>query len=176
MKDEKVSLPRIMLLHPAIRNIVIAKIEEAEQVIEPNLAIRVVQGLRDIEEQNAIFNQPHDGKDNDGDGKIDEADEFVSKAKGGQSYHNYGLAIDICWLFLQPDGTYKYDDKKSWAQGGNFRKVINIFKEAGFTWGGDFKSIPDGPHFEKTFGYNWRELLEKYNNKDFITGTNYVKL
>ena len=165
MKDESISQPRIDLLHPAIREEVKNLIEQAEGVVDETLAIRVVQGLRTIEEQDALYAQ---GRTIPGS--------IVTKAKGGSSYHNYGLAIDICWLYKDDNGDYKYDDVKSWKQGGNFRKVIEIFKAAGYTWGGDFKSIPDGPHFEKTFGHNWRDLLDKYNNNDFITGTKYVNL
>jgi peptidoglycan L-alanyl-D-glutamate endopeptidase CwlK len=165
MKDEKVSQPRIELLHPSIREEVKYLIEQAETVVDETLAIRVVQGLRTIEEQDALYAQ---GRTTPGS--------IVTKAKGGSSYHNYGLAIDICWLYKQDDGSYKYDDVKSWKQGGNFRKVIEIFKASGYTWGGDFKSIPDGPHFEKTFGLNWRDLLEKYNNNNFITDTKYVNI
>ncbi len=175
MKD-KISEKRVALLHPKIKDEVKQLIEKAESIVDDNLAIRVVQGLRTIDEQNKIFNQPHDGIDNDGDGKIDERDEFVSKAKGGASYHNYGLAIDICWLFKQPDGTYKYDESKSWKTGPNFFKVIKIFKEAGYTWGGDWKTIIDTPHFEKTFGLSWKQLYAKYQNKDFITNTQYVNI
>ena len=165
MKDEKISLPRVWQLHPKIKDEVLALIDAAEKVVDPNLAIRIVQGLRTIEEQNALYAQ---GRTTPGS--------IVTNAKGGSSYHNYGLAIDICWLFADANGEYQYNDKKSWAQGGNFRKVINIFKEAGYTWGGDFKSIPDAPHFEKTFGHNWRDLLQMVEDKKFITGTNYVNI
>jgi len=162
---DKISEDRIKLLHPKIREEVKKIIEEAETVVDNNLAIRIVQGLRTIEEQDALYAQ---GRTTPGS--------VVTKAKGGSSYHNYGLALDICWLFLQPDGTYKYDDKKSWATGANFLKVIRIFKSHGYTWGGDFKSITDEPHFEKTFGYNWRDLKSKYDGKDFIPNTKYVNI
>ena len=46
----------------------------------------------------------------------------------------------------------------------------------GIFWGGNFKKFKDFPHFEMTFGNGWRELLAKYNNKDFIAGTNYVNI
>ena len=46
----------------------------------------------------------------------------------------------------------------------------------GIFWGGNFKKFKDFPHFEMTFGNGWRELLTKYNNKDFIAGTNYVNI
>ena len=32
----------------------------------------------------------------------------------------------------------------------------------------------DNPHIENRFGYHWKELLVKYQNKEFIPGTQYV--
>ena len=164
MKD-KISEERISHLHPKLGEELKQLIEKAESIVDDNLAIRVVQGLRTIEEQNDLYAQ---GRTKPGS--------IVTNAKGGSSLHNYGLAIDICWLYKQPDGSYKYDDKKSWKTGPNFFKVIKIFKEAGFTWGGDFKSIVDEPHFEKTFGLSWKQLYAKYDKKDFIPNTQYVNI
>lgn len=175
MKD-KISEGRVALLHPAIRDEVKDLIEKAEGLIDSNLAIRVVQGLRTFEEQNALYNQPFDKKDNDGDGKVDEADECVTKAKAGSSYHNYGLAIDFCFLWLNDKEQYVYDEERSWLTGKNHAKVVKVFKDAGYVWGGDFKSIVDKPHFEKSFGKGWRELQAKHLAGDFINGTRYVRL
>lgn len=55
----------------------------------------IIQARRTIAYQNSLYNQPYDGKDNDRDGRIDEADEKVTAAKGGQSPHNFGLAADF---------------------------------------------------------------------------------
>ena len=73
---------------------------------------------------------------------------------------------------LSWDINYDFDKDgiKDWME------VVSPFKALGYTWGGDFKSIPDSPHLEKSFGYNWRDLLAKYNNNDFIPGTKYVRL
>jgi peptidoglycan L-alanyl-D-glutamate endopeptidase CwlK len=178
MKDS-ISIPRVELLHPKLRNEVKQLIEKAESIIDNNLAIRVVQGLRTIEEQNKIFNQPTDGIDNDGDGKIDERDEFVSRAKGGASYHNYGLAIDITFLYYNElTKKYEYREKDSWIVGKNHLKLQTIFKEYGWKWGGDFKSIKDTPHFERTFGHNIEYCRSKYNSDDIFFNNNikYIKI
>jgi peptidoglycan L-alanyl-D-glutamate endopeptidase CwlK len=55
-------------------------------------------------------------------------------------------------------------------------EVVNILKSHGWTWGGDWKSFKDAPHFEKTFGHTWKTLLPKHNAKEFIPGTSYIKL
>lgn len=159
MKDQ-ISLQRVSNLHPKAREIFKAFVEEIEKV--HNTTFRVAQGLRTFAEQQAIYDQPHDGKDNDGDGKVDEADEKVSNAIAGKSYHNYGLAIDIVEL---------KNGKINW----NFQysKLAPIAQKYGLTWGGNWN---DNPHYEIKFGYKIADLLKKYNAKDFIAGTQYVNL
>lgn len=172
MRDAQVSLPRAMLLHPAIRQVVIDTITAIEIAsFPPTVRIRIVQGLRTIDEQNALFAQ---GRTTPG--------KIVTNARGGRSFHNYGLAFDFAIMYdkdgngsfetLSWDVNYDFDKdgKKDWME------VVNVFKSLGFAWGGDFTTIEDDPHIEKVFGYSWRELLAKYNAKQFITGTNYVKL
>jgi peptidoglycan L-alanyl-D-glutamate endopeptidase CwlK len=43
---------------------------------------------------------------------------------------------------------------------------VEVFKEAGYTWGGDFKELNDAAHFEKTFGHSWKELYSKRELND----------
>ena len=52
-------------------------------------------------------------------------------------------------------------------------EVVKVFKDAGYTWGGNWK-FTDNPHFEKRG--DWKNLLVKYNKKDFIPGTKYVNI
>lgn len=161
MKDA-VSIQRVKLLHPAIRDEVAELIGKIE--INNPFVIRIVQGLRTIDEQNALYAQ---GRTKPGD--------IVTNAKGGSSYHNYGLAFDFCLLY---DGKISWDTNFDGDKDGqkDWQEVVQMFKNNGYTWGGDFHSIPDAPHLEKTFGHNWRELLEKYNKKDFIPNTIYINL
>lgn len=56
---------------------------------------RITSGLRTYAEQDTLYEQPRDGKDNDGDGMVDEADEKVTNARAGESWHNFGVAWDI---------------------------------------------------------------------------------
>lgn len=135
MKD-KISEQRCELLHPKVRAIFKAFVEECENT--HNVILRVTQGLRTIAEQNALYAQ---GRTKPG--------AIVTNAKGGSSYHNYGLAIDLVEL---------KDGKANWKF--DYKKLKSISQKYGLTWGGDFKSIKDNPHFELTLGYNWKKLLE----------------
>lgn len=162
-----ISIPRAEKLHPRVREEVKTGVDSAEAKLPANYSVRLVQTLRTFGEQAGIANQDHDGKDNDGDGRIDEPDEHVTNAKAGQSYHNYGLAFDFCLLI---------DGKVSWKIDKYWMIVVDTFKALGYVWGGDFHSIQDNPHLEKTFGFNWRVLLARHANKDFIKDTEYVNV
>lgn len=85
---------------------------------------------RSNEEQAALFAQGRTTK-----GPI------VTNAKPGQSKHNKkpSDAIDIGFITLQK--------KLSWDL-KYFKRFADIIKTKGIKWGGDFKSIPDAPHFE----------------------------
>jgi len=151
MRD-RISEMRIKDLHPKVLNDFKSFIEEAEESL--NITLRITQGLRTMREQQTIYNQ---GRTAPGI--------KVTNAKPGQSYHNYGLAVDL----VRMDGK-KVDWNYKMSNLLPFSKKYNIF------WGGNFKSFKDEPHFEKTLGFHWRALFEKYNKKDFNPNTDYVNI
>lgn len=170
MRDA-ISVNRAFLLHPKVRQEVMNLIDKAEVGLPKNMAIRIVQGLRTIDEQNALYAQ---GRTKPGN--------KVTNAKGGSSFHNYGLAIDFAILVdTDNNGTYNelsWDIKRDNDKDGvsDWLEVVKIFEAAGWEWGGKWASIKDYPHLQKTFGFTWQQLLEKYNKKQFIPVTNYVVL
>jgi peptidoglycan L-alanyl-D-glutamate endopeptidase CwlK len=95
---------------------------------------------RSNEDQEILYMNNKNGKDDDGDGKIDEADEWRSNAKAGQSKHNQmpSLALDIAFK----DSKGKLD----WSE-DLFKKFADIIKKYGVKWGGDWKH-KDTPHYE----------------------------
>jgi len=114
-------------------------INQAESELE--IKLRVTQGLRTFAEQDDLY-----AKGRTAPGKI------VTNAKGGQSYHNYGLAVDVVEI---RNGQAIWD--KNWST------ISKIGIRNGFEWGGNFKSIPDNPHFQMTLGYSIPELLNLHN-------------
>lgn len=177
--EDKITLERIKLLHPKVRN-------EVEYIyrgqIVPALTgramCRFVYTLRTFEEQAEIYSRGRTKLFDENGQRLG----VVTQAAPGQSIHNYGLALDIILLVdNNRDGRYEtgsydmvldYDgDKKS-----DWMEVVNIFKSNGWQWGGDWAKFKDAPHFQKDFGYTWRQLKAKWDKKDFITGTNYVRI
>lgn len=146
---DNVTEQRIKLLHPKRRDEVFNLVTQANATTGNDITIRIVQGLRTFAEQDGLFAQ---GRTKPGN--------IVTNSKGGQSYHNYGLAIDFCFL-VKSTNTLSWDTSKDWDGDhvADWLEVVQIFVKAGYIWGGSFKSIKDMPHFEKTDGHNWRDLL-----------------
>lgn len=163
---DKITEERISHLHPKIREEIKAVIEEANKALTGKAQVRISQGLRTIAEQDALYAQ----------GRTTKGTKIVTNAKGGSSYHNYGLAVDIVLIIDKKDASWDtvkdYDGDKV----SDWMEVVSIFKKYGYVWGGDFRSIKDSPHFEKSFGFSVAQLFEKFKKKDFISGTEYVSL
>ena len=162
---DQVTLDRIKLLHPKLRDEATDLYHEICEALNSKVICRFSHTLRSFAEQDALYN----------------AKPQVTKAKGGQSYHNYGLAIDIV-LLVDKDGngtneTASWDVKRDFDGDGknDWMEIVAIFKRHGWEWGGDWKFY-DAPHFQKTLGHSIKQLLELYNSKKFISGTNYVNI
>lgn len=137
-------MSKIDTLHQKIREQVRGLVDYVNrEILTSNVKMLVTQGLRTFEEQEKLFNQRPK----------------VTNARGGQSIHNYGLAFDFC---LVQGGRTIWDVAKDFDNDKipDWMEVVKIFKDAGYKWGGDFKSFKDRPHFEKTFGHTWQQLLE----------------
>lgn len=84
---------------------------------------RIVQGLRTYAEQDALFaKRPK-----------------VTNARGGQSNHNFGLAVDLCPLV---DGEFTWNSESLFNDIG-----IEVHRIGGLEWGGDWKFV-DRPHVQ----------------------------
>lgn len=133
-----ISIERLQKLHPLIRKDAIAAYNEAVRRTPVGVHPVIVQTLRTFEEQALLYQK---GRTRPGP--------VVTNAKPGQSYHNWGLALDFC---LQVKGKLIWTVNKDWMT------VVNSFKEYGFQWGGEWK-FKDYPHLERHFDFHWRDLL-----------------
>ncbi|MEY8345791.1 M15 family metallopeptidase [Niallia circulans] len=114
-----------------------------------NIGIRVVitEDFRSVEEQDRLYEQ---GRTSEGS--------IVTNAKGGQSYHNYGLAIDFALMDI--NGVVIWDMKYDGNGNGksDWSEVVEIAKSLGFQWGGDWANFKDYPHLQMDFGLTIEEL------------------
>lgn len=104
-----------------------------------NLNIRISNAFRSWAEQDRLYAQ---GRTIPG--------HTVTNARGGDSYHNWGLAFDAVI----------YENGRISNNINEYKKMGQIGQRVGLEWGGTFKSIVDLPHFQYTFGLNTWKLLE----------------
>ncbi|MEG1998256.1 MAG: M15 family metallopeptidase, partial [Clostridiales bacterium] len=134
----------LILLHPNLQ-ILAKKLEE--NCLECGLKIRITETLRTKEEQNDLYAR---GRTKPGN--------VVTNVKYPNSFHCWGVAFDIC----RNDGKGAYKDSD-----GFFDKVGNLGKTLGLTWGGDWKSIVDKPHFQlDTYGATASKLIQRYGTPE----------
>ena len=157
MKD-KLTLERISYLHPKLREEALDIYDEIVLSLTGKAVCRFSFTLRTFAEQDGLYAQ---GRTKPG--------KVVTNAKGGQSYHNYGLAIDVVLLIdRDKNGTHEtasWDTKPDYDGDGksDWQEIVTIFKRYGWAWGGDWKFY-DAPHFQKTFGYSIMQLQKLHKN------------
>lgn len=139
---DKPSLIRIQSAHPCIRQRAIDAYLLAESRMSGMNRLRITYGLRTFKEQQAIWQ-----KGRDEHGNVISGRSIVTKAKAGQSYHNYGLALDF--VLLHNDGKISYSLSEDLDNDGepDWKEVAYAFKKFGFNWGGEWK-FRDNPHVE----------------------------
>ena len=100
----------------------------------------VTSTYRDNESQNALYAQ---GRTTPGN--------VVTKAKAGQSWHNWRCALDVVPLV---NGKAIWDDQAMWKQVGE------IGKSCGLEWAGDWVTFKEFPHFQYTGGLTIAQLQQ----------------
>ncbi|MHA7966054.1 M15 family metallopeptidase [Paenibacillus sp. CAU 1782] len=136
--------PPVTELHPVVLQHAEKLVEEAAAI---GISVLITQDFRSEEEQNALYEK---GRSSQG--------AIVTYARGGESYHNYGLAIDFA--LLNPKGKALWDLEYDGNRNGrsDWHEVVELAKNLGFSWGGDWKEFRDYPHLQMDFGYSIDEL------------------
>jgi peptidoglycan L-alanyl-D-glutamate endopeptidase CwlK len=121
----------IATLHPRVRPFARALIEKA---VAQGIIIKVTSATRSFAEQDALFaKRPQ-----------------VTKARGGFSNHNFGIAVDIT-IFK---GSADPEQAKTPVFESPLYKVIGALgTEIGLEWGGNWTSFKDEPHFQLRPGW-----------------------
>jgi uncharacterized protein YcfJ len=130
---------RIGFLHPDIRDSVVAFILDA-QSREIYLRITADGHYRSFEEQETLYAQ---GRTTSGN--------IVTNVRGGHSWHNFGLAIDVVEI----------RNRQAIWENERRATIGRIGRSNGFAWGGDWTGFTDRPHFEMTFGFSTAQLRER---------------
>lgn len=131
-------------LHPIVEE---KRDELMERANQKGIPILISDGFRSIEEQNKLYEQ---GRSQPG--------KIVTNARGGESLHNFGLAIDFALLNKEGIAIWdmEYDGNQNSKQ--DWLEVVDLAKDLGFEWGGDWPGFKDYPHLQMDFGISLREL------------------
>lgn len=145
--DER-SAKNIATLHPSLQPLATRLIETAKA---QGINAKVISGLRSYKEQDELFAQ---GRTKPG--------KIVTKAKGGQSWHNFGTAFDV--------GIFSADGKTYYGESESYTVVGKIGESLGLEWGGRWKFV-DEPHFQLKLGLSISDLHNrKMAGLDVVTG------
>jgi peptidoglycan L-alanyl-D-glutamate endopeptidase CwlK len=148
-----ISERNIEKLHPKVRNKATEFINKVEK--ELGIKLRVTSTLRTYAEQDKLYAQGRTTKGG-----------IVTNAKGGQSNHNFGTALDVVPIV---------NGQADWkTTADTWNKIGTVGKSLGFEWGGDWKSFVDKPHFEMTFNNSLAQMRSKQEKGEVKGG--YVKL
>ena len=102
-------------------------------------AVRIISGTRTYAEQDALFEQ---GRSMPGN--------IVTKARGGESNHNFGIAWDI-GVFI--DGKYATESAPY-----KTAAPVALAATTGVEWGGNWEKFPDMPHYQLRTGLALKEV------------------
>ncbi len=128
------NLPTLLQkVHPRLAEKAWQMIELAKQ---EGYLIKVTQGLRTFAEQDRLYTKHPK----------------VTNARGGFSYHNYGIAVDFCFLV---------GNQISWEE-RLYQNLGRWASRVGLEWGGNWR-FKDTPHCQLPNMTSIRELLATYN-------------
>ena len=124
-------------LAPPAKQRALAFVEAAKA---KGIDLLVTSTYRDSDSQNALYAQGRTAPGN-----------IVTRAKAGQSWHNWRCALDVVPLVT---GKAIWDDQAMWKQVGE------LGKSAGLEWAGDWKTFKEYPHFQYTGGLTLAQLQQ----------------
>jgi peptidoglycan L-alanyl-D-glutamate endopeptidase CwlK len=133
-------------VHPTVR----LKTNALIKLLAANgLYFAAFMGLRTIEEQDALYAK---GRTTPGN--------RVTNARGGQSWHNFGLAVDL----VEDGDPDKVGVQWDWSNTADYLRIGDFAKMVGLDWGGFWKSLKDYPHVELTMGLTLNEANLLYSH------------
>lgn len=130
---DTVSEQRLTQIYPLLAD----KVRKlAELLAKENIVIRVVQGLRTIAEQDALYAQ---GRTKPG--------KKVTNCPGGKSWHNFGLALDLVPSTHGVDKPFEPDWNETHP---TWKRMVEIAESLGLNCGAKWRTFKDYPHVQLT--------------------------
>lgn len=131
------------------------KVSTLIEMLAPEFEVRVTQGLRSWNQQNDLYEKGRTKpgvpcKHHSVTRPVGTCSEHplglrVTNAKGGESYHNFGVAVDVVPDMVGDNAPFipDWDEKHpSW------KRIIAVAESLGLTCGADWRTLPDFPHVQ----------------------------
>ncbi len=98
------------------------------RVLDDGIDARIISGTRTYAEQNKLFRQ----------GRFGNPGNIVTNARGGRSWHNFGVAWDVG---IFDNGQYLGDSPL-------YARAAQVGLDGVLEWGGNWVSFVDRPHYQ----------------------------
>lgn len=99
-----------------------------QRALSRGVNVKIISGTRTYKEQNLLYRQ----------GRFGNPGPIVTRARGGRSNHNFGIAWDIG--IFKEDGSYSTDESDY--------NAVAQYATGSLVWGGVWESFPDSPHYQ----------------------------
>lgn len=170
---DKISVERVKTLSPLIQEEALMILQESDEALSGKAILRYTHCGRTLKQQADIWALGRTVVNKSGYDPIKKPfGNIVTWAKPGESYHNYGLAVDgVLLLDKDVNGTFEsasWDTKLDFDGDGiaDWMEVVQVFLKYGWEWGGNWgKPKTDTPHFQKTLGLSIAQLQKISPNK-----------
>lgn len=136
----------ILTLHPKAQEAARASLTAIRAA---GINARIISGTRTYAEQNELYRK----------GRFGNPPPIVTKAQGGESNHNFGIAWDI-GIFTQNGGYF--GDSPLYSQAGQVVMTAGI---TGLEWGGNWTEFVDHPHYQlATPGLTLSQVQQRFES------------
>lgn len=131
-------------LHPVVQERTNQLVQQAAQI---GIVMVITDGFRSSAEQDDLYEK---GRTTGGN--------IVTYAKGGESFHNFGLAVDFALKTSSGEVIWDMEYDGNGNGRADWLEVVSMAKELGFEWGGDWPQFKDYPHLQMDFGLTIADL------------------
>ena len=148
---DAISLINLRFVYPDVRRRAFEIREEVHAAT--GYWVRVTRGYSSFAEQKALYDQ---GRTTPG--------KIVTNAKPGMSFHNFGLAVDFAFVGMDPYLETMAKMRGEAKADAVWERVAQIVEKNGLVSGRRFKSRPDSPHAQDTYGMELHEVASLYDS------------
>jgi peptidoglycan L-alanyl-D-glutamate endopeptidase CwlK len=121
------------------------------KVLEAGFNAKIISGTRTYAEQNVLYRI----------GRFGNPGRIVTRARGGYSNHNFGIAWDIG--IFTPSGGYLED-------GPEYDQVSRLEISPEIEWGGNWTNFVDRPHYQLKLVISLADLRNRFERGEAIPG------